>query len=58
MPNGFKATIGWIWNWWIGSIPPPAAIVSSLAARLEQPQFAQWSFGTLSVPEVGREPSR
>lgn len=33
MPSGFSSTRFVMWNWWIGSIPPPAAMVSFLVAR-------------------------
>jgi hypothetical protein len=47
-----------MWNWWIGSIPPPAAMISSLVARLASRPFGQSLFGSLFDTEVGREPSR
>src|SRR6478735_6530022 len=35
-PNGFSSTMGVMWNWWIGSIPPPAAMLSFPVVRPSQ----------------------
>ena len=50
MPNGFSSTRGVMWNWWIGSIPPPAAMVTKL-------YWATWhrDLGELAMDVLGPE---